>query len=198
MDFVAMPTSELENIIRLMQTFDRPWAICGGWALDLFLGQFTRPHEDVDVAVLRRDQLPLQKFLRRRGWTTAIAHDGQLVSWADGEFLELPLHSIWCKHAKYTPDFVEILLNEADTTHLLFWRDPRIIRELEWAFLQTAAGIPILAPEIVLLYKAAAPEEAKNTFDFQSSVAGLYPEQRQWLKAALLHLYPTHVWLTQL
>lgn len=193
-----MSPSELETIIRLMQTFDRPWAICGGWALDLFLGQPTRPHEDVDIAVLRRDQLLLQKFLRRRGWTTAIAHDGQLVSWADGEFLELPLHSIWCKHAKHNPDFMEILLNEADETHFLFRRDTTIIREWAWAFLQTESGIPILAPEIVLLYKASAPEEDKNTFDFQMSVTGLYPEQRQWLKTALLHLYPTHIWLAHL
>ncbi len=193
-----MATSELENVIRLMQTFDRPWAICGGWALDLFLGQPTRPHDDVDVAVLRHDQLHLQKFLRRRGWTTAIAHDGQLSSWADGEFLELPLHSIWCKNPKYQPDFVEILLNEADETHFLFRRDISITRELAWAFLQTESGIPILAPDIVLLYKASAAEEEKNNFDFQISIPGLCPEQRQWLKLALQHLYPTHAWLAHL
>lgn len=193
-----MYTAELVNIIQLMKTFDRPWAICGGWALDLFLGQQTRLHDDVDVAILRQDQLRLQKFLRYRGWTTAIAHEGQLASWADEEYLELPLHSIWCKHTKYQPDFVEILLNEADATHFLFRRDLSVMRELAWAFLQTGDSIPILAPEIVLLYKAQQAEEEKNMFDFQVSVAGLYPEQRQWLKLSLLHLHPNHVWLSYL
>jgi aminoglycoside-2''-adenylyltransferase len=49
----------------LLSGFDRRWWICGGWALDLFLDRETRRH-DLDVAVLRRDQLALHGHLC--GW----------------------------------------------------------------------------------------------------------------------------------
>jgi len=28
-----------------------PWAVAGGWALDLFRGETTRPHGDLEIAV---------------------------------------------------------------------------------------------------------------------------------------------------
>jgi hypothetical protein len=37
--------------------YDGPWWIGGGWAIDLFVGSSPREHDDVDVVVLRRDQL---------------------------------------------------------------------------------------------------------------------------------------------
>jgi hypothetical protein len=46
------------------------WWIAGGQAVDLFVGSSTRPHQDVDVAVLRRNpvvRLPLDRL----GRTTA-------------------------------------------------------------------------------------------------------------------------------
>jgi hypothetical protein len=38
----------------------------GGWALDLFLDRETRRHDDLDVALLRRDQGAPHDHLR--GW----------------------------------------------------------------------------------------------------------------------------------
>jgi hypothetical protein len=32
-----------------------PWWIAGGWALDLFLGQVSRSHADIDVGIFRAD-----------------------------------------------------------------------------------------------------------------------------------------------
>ncbi len=34
-----------------------PWWIAGGWALDLFAGDQSRPHKDLDVGILRNDAL---------------------------------------------------------------------------------------------------------------------------------------------
>ena len=45
--------------VELLRDLDVPWWIAGGWSLDLFLGYELRPHEDLDVAVLRRDHLRL-------------------------------------------------------------------------------------------------------------------------------------------
>ena len=46
----------------LIKTFTRPWFVCGGWALDLFIGKQTREHHDLDIGIFRRDQLALQGF----------------------------------------------------------------------------------------------------------------------------------------
>jgi Aminoglycoside-2''-adenylyltransferase len=34
---------------------DAPWCIVGGWAIDLWLEEHTRPHEDIEISVLRED-----------------------------------------------------------------------------------------------------------------------------------------------
>jgi hypothetical protein len=33
-----------DELARLFATFEKPWWICGGWALDLFLDRETRCH----------------------------------------------------------------------------------------------------------------------------------------------------------
>lgn len=58
---------ELWNVAHLLADFGRPWGFCGGWAIDLFLGQEIRPHKDIDVAVLRRDQYVVRALLATRG-----------------------------------------------------------------------------------------------------------------------------------
>jgi hypothetical protein len=39
-----------------------PWS-AGGWALDLFVGAQSRPHDDLDVRILRRDVLEVLSTL---------------------------------------------------------------------------------------------------------------------------------------
>ncbi|HEX2021225.1 MAG TPA: amino acid transporter, partial [Candidatus Thermoplasmatota archaeon] len=40
-----------------------PWWIAGGWALDLFRGAASRPHDDLDVAILRDDERTFRAVL---------------------------------------------------------------------------------------------------------------------------------------
>ena len=40
---------------------DFPNRYCGFWAIDLFLDRPTRPHKDVDIAILRLDQRTLYR-----------------------------------------------------------------------------------------------------------------------------------------
>ena len=106
---------EARAVTALLADFTRPWAFCGGWAIDLFLDRQTRAHKDVDIAVARRDQLRLQAYLAGRGWHLQIAHQGTLTDWQPGEYVELPRHGIWCQNPAAEPDFLEILLNEITT-----------------------------------------------------------------------------------
>ena len=73
---------------QLMADFGHPWGVCGGWGIDLFLDRVTRPHKDIEVAILRRNQMGLQSHLAERRWTLQKVHEGQLSCWLEGEFLE--------------------------------------------------------------------------------------------------------------
>jgi hypothetical protein len=40
----------------------------GGWAVDLWVGRLTRPHDDIDVLVWRRDEARVGEALQGAGW----------------------------------------------------------------------------------------------------------------------------------
>jgi hypothetical protein len=40
----------------------------GGWAVDLWVGRLTRPHDDIDVLVWRRDEARVDEALQGAGW----------------------------------------------------------------------------------------------------------------------------------
>lgn len=44
-----------------------PWFF-GGWAVDLWVGRLTRPHDDIDVLVWRRDEPRFHEALLAAGW----------------------------------------------------------------------------------------------------------------------------------
>ena len=55
-----------------MGTFESTWALCGGWAVDAWLGRESREHHDIDVALFHEDQFALYEHLA--GWRL-IGHD---------------------------------------------------------------------------------------------------------------------------
>ena len=188
--------AEAQRVGALFSDLACQWYVCGGWALDLFLNRVTRKHKDVDIAIARNDQLVVGDYLRKRGWQLAKAIDGELSPWAEGERLDLPIHTVWCKNDKYDPDFIELLLNEIDDKQFRFRRDQSITLARERMSFISSDGLPVLAPEIVLLYKSNCPEEYDA--DFQNTVGSLALESRLWLQAALNKLFPQHPWVDKL
>jgi hypothetical protein len=186
------------SVADLLRDVEIPWVFCGGWAIDLFLDRVTRPHKDVDVAIRRADQLAVHEYLTARGWRLQVANDGQLTPWATGERIELPRHGIWATHRSSQPELLEILLNEADDAEFRFRRDQSITCKLAEAFTRASNGLPILAPEIALLYKAAHPDEPDSYADFLAALPALGPERRSWLAHGLRKLHPGHTWLADL
>src|SRR2546421_12177919 len=75
-----------------MSTFPGIWCLCGGWAVDAWLGHQTREHHAVDIAVFQDDLAALLDHFA--GWQL-IAHDGvtpdSTEAW-DGRRLYLPAH----------------------------------------------------------------------------------------------------------
>jgi len=183
------PFAEPIRVAGHMQGLRRPWFIAGGWAIDLFLGRLTRKHADIEVAVLRADQHRVMRHLN--GWTfrKVLPHkEHQMEPWSGLEWLGPPIHEIHASHGSEPFDTMEILLNEADDEDWSFRRNPAVTCPLSRMGLIATPAIPILSPEIVLLFKAAAPRE-KDHVDFENIVGSLEPERRAWLKQALVTCY---------
>jgi|SRR5215469_1556092 len=188
----------IEVMATLLTSLPITWGFCGGWSIDLFVNRITRSHKDVDVAILRKDQRLVFDFLRQRGWTLEQAVHGKLLPFQQDEFLRLPVHTIWCRNASSSPDFLEILLNESDGEQFLFRRERSIHCPLSEAFVNSPSGLPILAPELALLYKSNDLSSMDNRLDFHSALPLLDEQRRHWLTQALVRLSPEHAWLKDL
>jgi hypothetical protein len=188
--------TEIQKVGPLLSDLSCQWFVCGGWAIDLFLNRVTRSHKDIDIAISRNDQFKLRDYLLQRGWNLEIAINGQLIPWADSEWLALPVHTIWCKNDKYNPNFIEILLNEIDDNQFRFRRDQSITLKRERMSFKSTIELPVLSPEIVLLYKSNSHEE--HDTDFQNTIGSLGGESRVWLKDALNKLFVQHPWADRL
>ncbi len=174
-----------------MKDFKHPWFIAGGWAIDLFLGQETRPHSDIEIGVYRHHQSSLKKHLE--GWTFLKVNKANILAW-EGERLELPVHELYAIKQEQT---LEILLSESSQGDWVFRRDPAITVPYELAWAESSKGIPYLQPEIVLLYKVNQSRK-KDHHDFFETYKHLDVDKRKWLRKAVSHHEPYHDWLNYL
>jgi hypothetical protein len=74
-------------------------------------------------------------------------------------------------------------------------RDPSIRRPIADAIDRDSRGIPYLAPEIVLLFKAKHAAREKDAADFARAVPMLEVQRRRWLAGALRIVHPGHDWI---
>lgn len=79
----------------------------------------------------------------------------------------------------------------------LFRRDHDVRLPIADIDLRSANGIPYLAPEVVLLYKAKQQRE-HDELDLAAALPLLSPRQRGWLRAGIERVHPGHPWLDRL
>jgi len=105
-----------------------PWWIAGGWALDLFVGRTTRAHEDIDVLIVRRDQLAVQKHLSDwQLFKTKQPDPPHLAPWPEGEFLEPPINDVWVRRDLHDgPWRFQLMLMEGEGDRWVYRRLPTI------------------------------------------------------------------------
>jgi hypothetical protein len=169
-----------------------PWWIAGGYAIELAVGRPIREHVDIDVLLLRRDQLAVQDALAGWEWWAADP-PGVLRSWKPGETLPAEVHDIWCKRAADRPWRIQVMLDESAGEYWVSRRNPRLRRPITALGRNNSDGIPYLEPEVQLFYKATAPR-AKDETDFTAVLPHLSAEQRDWLRDALADSYGDHPW----
>jgi Aminoglycoside-2''-adenylyltransferase len=173
-----------------------PWWVAGGWAIDLAVGRQTRPHDDLDIAVLRRDQPALVSALD--GWDVRLATEpGVLEPWSLREEVPTELHALWCRPSEEEDWAFEILLNDAEDDDWLFRRNNAVRLPLRQMGRVSAGGVPFLAPEVVLLFKAKNARE-RDEHDLNQALPLLSAEERAWLRDAIALVHPAHAWSARL
>ncbi|MGI9005109.1 MAG: nucleotidyltransferase domain-containing protein [Streptosporangiaceae bacterium] len=174
-----------------------PWWIAGGHAIELAAGRPVRSHGDIDVMMLRRDQLTIQELLPTWDWQAADP-PGSLRPWEPAERLPPGIHDIWCRPGPAQPWRIQIMLDESSGGNWISRRDQRIRRPIASIGCITSDGIPYLAPEIQLFYKAKN-SRPKDETDFSAVLPLLTRPQRQWLRDALSTAYgQQHPWRAHL
>jgi hypothetical protein len=90
------------------------------------------------------------------------------------------------------------MVSEFTDTEWIFRRDGRIRGPLTEMITTTAKGLPIIAPEIQLLYKSSPTRRLRDEQDFAQTLPHLSAYRRAWLASNLVLPYGDHAWLSML
>ena len=184
----------IPELVTVMAQVEAPWWIAGGWTVDLHVGRQTRDHDDIDVLVMRPDIAAVRRAVPT--WDLHLADPpGTLRPWAADEELPDRVIDIWCRRTTSDPWQLQLMVNDTDGPDWVYRRDPRVRRnrkELDGP--ASTPGLPVLAPEVQLVYKSKDPRPKDNA-DFTTLTPALSDEQSRWLREALLVTSPGHPWL---
>lgn len=170
-----------------------PWYVAGGWAIDLFAGGQTREHGDLEIAV------PAARFPEIRARFPEYAFD--VV--ASGRIWELTpevsalTHQTWLRDPSTGDYRVDVFREPHEGPTWICRRDPSIRLPYTSVIRRTPDGIPYLAPELVLLFKAKAVRP-KDQQDFDGALPLLDGSARRTLATLLDRVHPGHDWLVDL
>ena len=150
---------------------------------------------------MRRDHLLLHKALKGFSLKKIIPHPdgmppnrGTIVEWRPGDKLELPVHQINAYRAGESEPAFQVMLAESSDGEWIFRRNANVRMPISRMGFHPLWGLPYLAPEIVLLFKAKHLE-ARDRVDFDHAIPELSVEARQWLRDAIEKTHPGHEWL---
>lgn len=202
----------------LMEDAAFPWAVCGGYALDLFLDKDTRLHGDLDLCVFEAHRDDVVRYMRTLGWNVyefrgqgkvrpltdhlssdsgrnlmCFTDDCDLVAFYPCEEEGMLYHQFFHTGIK-SLCYLEFLFCAEKDDRYVFDAQKGLSRELSKAILMRA-HTHCLAPEIALLYKASNADNSDYQYDFEQTYPHLNDEQRMWFSNGLSVLYPNgHPW----
>jgi len=179
------------DVARLLAGVGVPWYVVGGWALDLWRGAQSRPHEDLEIGVPRAEWHAVRE--RLDGYELWCAGDGRLHRLADGAAVPEAQRQVWVHDRAAGRWRLDVMLDPGSRDEWIFHRDDRLRLPLAEALGVTPDGIRHLRPEIVLLLKAKAARP-KDQADLDTYLPLLDGAARRWLAAWLEVLHPDHAW----
>jgi hypothetical protein len=183
------------DVARVMRPLGVWWAIAGGWAIDLWLGVETREHHDVEVVVQRDDQSIVHELLRDSWNLSCIDPPGSgWRPWQVDQQIVSP--SFQLKASDRATEF-DVFLESVVDEVWIFRRDPRVRQPLANMLSVSMSGIPVVSPEIQLLYMAKSVEP-KNQHDFEVVRPRLRDDAAKRLNVMLGVVDPRHRWRDEL
>jgi hypothetical protein len=182
------------EVARQLAGITAPWCVAAGWALDLFRGGQTREHGDIEVAI------PAARFPAVRSRFPGYVFDGvgtnRIWEEASPEVLAAT-HQTWLRDPATGNYLLDVFREPHDDDTWICRRDETIRLPYSDIIHHTPDGIPYLAPELVLLFKAKHAR-GKDQADFDGTVPHLTPAQRETLARLLARVHPGHPWLADL
>jgi hypothetical protein len=181
-------------VARQLSGIDAPWCVAAGWALDLFRGTQTRPHGDIEIAI------PAAGFpeVRARfpGYVFDGVSSGRIWENAAPEVLAAT-HQTWLRDPATGNYLLDVFREPHDGGMWICRHDETIRLPYSGIIHRTPDGIPYLAPELVLLFKAKHARP-KDQADFEGTIPHLTTAQRETLAVLLARAHPGHRWLAGL
>ena len=178
------------QVARRLSTVPVPWCVAGGWAVDLFLGEVTRDHEDVEIAVPRRGFGEIREALPELAFDVV----GAGRRWAWGGPADEVMHQTWGRDPASGVYHLDVFREPHDGDVWICRRDSSIRRQYADVVRRTEDDVPYVAPEIALLFKARH-RRPKDERDLRAVLPAMDDDARVWLADALQRVHPGHDWL---
>jgi Aminoglycoside-2''-adenylyltransferase len=176
----------------VLEGVDARWYVAAGWALDLFLGDETRDHDDLEIGVSAHEYDAIAERLSSHGLELFVVGGG--LAWPPTETARAAHHQTWARDRDTGSWRVDVMREPSDDGSWVFRRDPGIRLPAASVVARTSAGIPYAQPEIVLLFKAKGARP-KDESDFVRVLPHLDERRRRWLRDALALVHPGHAWI---
>jgi len=195
------------------------YAICGGFALDLFTDIYMRVHSDIDVCVFEKDKNLIFQYMKDNEWLIYEFQGQGIVrlvreinNCQNGRNLMCLKND--CEIVKFYPcdrgddyflhefyetgitdfNYLEFLFNTQYNNNFIFDENINICRDMSKAII-FRDNVPYLSPELVLLYKSQNIEEKRHQFDYEKTINKMDSERINWFNNSLDILYPNgHIW----
>ncbi len=210
----------INEAVELLDGQGFEYAICGGMAIDLFLGYESRRHGDLDILAFWNDRISIILYMQSVGYQVyemlggGLAHQITDINNQKYKKNNIFCTSPDCELVGITPtneqdiyiidffpigqtklNFIELLFNHKDENYILYARNKEIKREIDKAIL-VKDGISFLSPELLLLYKSTDTEREGYQHDFELAISKMDHEQKEWFNKALKYMNPNgHKWL---
>ncbi|MGW5440171.1 nucleotidyltransferase domain-containing protein [Nocardia asteroides] len=175
-----------------LETCTAPWAVAGGWAIDLFAGGISRAHDDIEICVPRAAFPEIAEAFPEYEWD--VVGDGHVRPYATAAH-DPELHQTWLRDPFTGAFHLDVFREPHDGDTWICRRDPTITLPYRELVRTTPTGIPYLIPEVVLLFKAKATRP-KDDADFRRALPLLDDNQRTRLSEWLSRVHPEHPWLS--
>lgn len=184
-----------DQVNRRLKDVSAPWAVVGGWAIDLFLGRETRRHIDIEIEIPRSSFDAVRMQLA--GYRLHSVGDGELRPLTTAAPMPEDRHQCWVLDEAAGKWRLDVMCVPGDAQVWRYRRHEEIDAPRERMVRRSDRGVPFLVPEGVLLYKAKYFQE-KDEADFTNALPEMTREARVWLRDALQRVHPDHSWLERL